>query len=145
MDEQLYLGTRLGSCLNNSGSNSNTECESSVAPDDPVSTTGWSGQYTGWSDDHLKVLPDRLVRSMCFLTILKIKRRMVRWSLASITGQVSQEHVFFWLSRGLCTGWSDGYLKEYHRMIRSSEKNTARWLPEITVHRIIRWLLEKNA
>ena len=144
MDEQLYLGTRLGSCHNNSGSNSNTENESSVAPDDPVSITGWSGQLTGWSDDHLKVSPDRLVRSMCFLTNLRIKHRMVWWSLESITGWVSQERVFLWLSWVPYTGWSDGYLRKYHRMIRSSERSTARWFPEISVHRIIRCSLKNT-
>ncbi len=71
-------------------------------------------------------------------------RRMIRWSLESITGQVRQEHVFLWLSWGPCTGWSDGYLRKYHRMIRSSERSTARWFPEITVHRIIRCSLENT-
>ena len=104
MNEQLYLGTKLGSCLNNSGSNLKHRMQK-------ICSTGWSGQCTGWSDDHLKVSPDRLVRSMCFLTNLRIKRRMVRWSLESITGRVSQEHVFLWLSWVPHTGWSDDHLK----------------------------------
>ncbi len=116
MDEQLYLGTRLGSCLNKCGSKLKHRMRE-------FCSAGWSGQY------------HRMIRSV---------HQMVRWSLESITGQVSQEHVFLWLSWGSCTGWSDGYLKEYHRMIRSSTKSTARWLLESTVHRMIRWSLEKT-
>ena len=78
------------------------------------------------------------------MTILRTMHRMIRWSLKSITERVSQEHVFVWLSWGPCTGWSDGYLRKYHRMIRSSERSTARWFPEITVHRIIRCSLENT-
>ena len=83
MDEQLYLGTRLGSCLNNSGSTLKHIMQK-------FCSTEWSGQY------------HRMIRSA---------HRMVRWSLESITGQVSQEHVFLWLSRGSIAGWSDDHLR----------------------------------
>ena len=53
-------------------------------------STGWSGQY------------HRMIRSA---------HRMVRWSLESIAGQVSQEHVFLWLSWGSSVGWSDDHLR----------------------------------
>ena len=83
MDEQLYLGTRLGSCLNNSGSKLKHRMQK-------FCSTGWSGQY------------HRMIRSA---------HRMVRWLLESITGQVSQEHVFLWLSWGSSAGWSDDHLR----------------------------------
>ena len=92
----------------------------------------------------LKESPDKLVRSLCFMTILRNMHRMIRWSHESITGQISQEHVFLWLPWRPCTGWSDGHLRKHHRMIRSSERSTARWFPEISVHRIIRCSLKNT-
>ena len=100
-------------------------------------SVGWSGQYTGWSDDHLKVSPDRLVRSMCFSDYLEDHAPddpMVSWKNTTGWSDQARKAQQGDYLKVLCIGWSGGYLR------KPQEDPVVNW----EKHRKIRWSLEKQ-